>query len=134
MSPRKDDPRPGGYRPFVAARRPGGKPKHAPAWRVVVHRKHLDLWSQLADRCGVQNAQQLWDHLANQPDRPPQLGTVTRMKGKHMSGTDGWSGIHHYEIIGAGRVDYRYHPRWKTSPDADEHKVVQIVSINLSSH
>jgi hypothetical protein len=70
-----------------------------------------------------------------QPDQPPRVGTVTPMKGRHNKSTaDGTSRIYHYEVSGAGRVDYRYNPKYKTSPDGDEHPVVTIVSIDLSSH
>jgi hypothetical protein len=101
----------------------------------VVHRQHYESWAALADRCGLQNAQQLWDHLTVSPDRPPRLGTVTRMKGKNNAAlADGTSGVHHYEITGAGRVDYRFNPKFIAKPGGDEHAVVFIISIDLGSH
>jgi hypothetical protein len=105
-----EDPKPSSYRPFVSARRPGGPPAGKPKWRVIVHRKHLQLWNDLVDRCGLQAAQQCWDHLAFNADRPSPFGNITMMKGKLRHGKDGWSGVHHYEITGAGRVDFHTTP------------------------
>lgn len=135
MSPKNsDDPQPGAYRPYVAARRPGGNPENKPAWRVVVHHKFLTLWNDLVVRCGLQQAQQLWDYLAFQPDKPSPYGNVSLMKGKHMRGKDGWSGVRHYEITGAGRVDFQHNPRFTNGAQGDEHSVVRIIGIDLSSH
>ncbi|MFF1818493.1 hypothetical protein ACFVWG_14425 [Kribbella sp. NPDC058245] len=128
-------PQPGRYRPYVAARAPEGRPDQAPQWRLLVHRKHQQMWRDLADRCGLQNAQQAWDHLTQQPDRPPKLGTVTAMKGKHFAAKpDGTSGVYHYEITGAGRIDYRFNRTYRVSPGSDAHAVVFIISIDLGSH
>ena len=57
------------------------------------------------------------------------------MKGRQAAALqDGSSRVYHYEVSGAGRVDYRYNPKCKTSPDGDEHAVVYVISIDLSSH
>lgn len=132
----KDDPKPGAYQPLVAARFPGsGRPDQAPVWRVLVHRKHLAEWKRIRLVCGEANAQELWEHLSQQPDQKPQLGTVTPMKGRHNGPlADGTSRIFHYEITGGGRLDYRFNARYMTSADADPHKVVQIISIDLGGH
>lgn len=130
-----DDPKPGAYRPFVAARRPGASPETPPRFRVVVHRKRAGLWAALEVEVGLQNAQRLWDHLAMRPDMPPLIGSVTPMKGgTYGPQSDGWSRVFHYEVSGAGRVDYRYNARHKTRPGGDEHSVVRIISIDLGSH
>ncbi len=100
-----------------------------------MHRKHARAWAELADRFGERNADELWDHLTSRPNRPPRLGTVTPMKGKLGKPlADGTSGVFHYEISGAGRVDYRFHPAYRTSPDRAAHPTVFIVSIDHRSH
>ena len=102
---------------------------------MLVHRKHLPDWNRVAERCGQSNARELWKHLTSQPDQAPELGTVTPMKGGHNKAKGGMSRVYHYEVTGAARVDYRYNPKYTTdSADADEHKVVQIISIDLGSH
>ena len=127
-------PAPGAYRPFVSARRPGGKPSTTPSWRVLVHRQYAETWEQLAGRVGLVNAQQFWDHVASTPDRPPKVGTSSPMKGKYGRAHDGWSRRIHYEITGAGRIDYEYHAAYRANPDGDAHRVVRILSIDLGSH
>jgi hypothetical protein len=72
---RRSSPTPGSYRPHVAARRPGGRPAVKPAFRVLVHHKYLAVWNELADRVGLANAQQFWDHVAMTPGQPPKVGT-----------------------------------------------------------
>lgn len=44
------------------------------------------------------------------------------------------SRVHHYEITGAGRIDYRYSAEYTTTAGADAHRVVQVVSIDVGSH
>ena len=108
---RKSDPAPGAYRPHSAARRPGGRPALEPAFRVLVHRKYLALWNELADRVGLANAQQFWDHVAMTPGQLPKVGTSSVMKGKHSGPKwPGYSETIHYEITGAGRIDYQFNP------------------------
>jgi hypothetical protein len=52
------------------------------------------------------------------------------MKGKHKKGGDGWSPVIHYEVSGAGRIDYQYNPAYQTSSSADEHAVVRMLVID----
>lgn len=128
-------PAPGAYSPLVSARFPlDGRPAEAPQWRVLVHRKYLDAWGELAERCGDSNAEELWRHLSLRPDHPPLLGTCTPMKGRLGKEKDGWSRVYHYELTGAARVDYRHHAKFDEGLIGDEHRVVQIVSIDYGSH
>ena len=84
---------------------------------------------------GLQNAQRVWDHLAMHPDMKPSIGSVTPMKGGRYKATaDGRSRVYHYEVSGAGRIDYRYHSSWKATGQGDPHPVVWIISIDLGSH
>jgi len=127
-------PKPGAYRPYVSARAPKGRPVTAPAWRLLVHRQYADAWENLADRVGLESAQQFYDHTTESPDQHPKVGTSGLLRGDHNKGKNGWSRRVHYEISGAGRIDYEYHPTYKTGHDGDEHPVVRILVINLSSH
>jgi hypothetical protein len=129
------DPKPGAYRPFVSARRPGSPPDSKPRFRVLVHRQYLDLWNQLVDRVGEQNAQQVWDHVAHTPDRFPSVGSSSVMKGKYAQPKwEGYSRTIHYEITGAGRIDYQYCADSQEGSQGDPHGVVKILTIDLSSH
>lgn len=125
---------PSAYQPFEPARRPGGRPSEKPPWRVLIHRKHADLWSQLPTCVGLQSAQRAWDYLAMSPNIPPEIGSSTKLKGMQKFAKDGWSAPHHYEVSGAGRIDYQYNPGYRTAPDGDPHPVVRIISLDLSSH
>lgn len=132
---RQGDPKPKSYAPFVSARYPAaGSPPKRPKWRVLVHRKHVERWNKIAEVCGERNAGEIWEHLTTQPDKPPLLGTVTPMKGRQYGKQeDGTSRVLHYEVSGAGRVDYRYNPK-TIATKGDEHPVVWIVSIDFGSH
>jgi len=127
-------PRPGAYRPFVAARAPRDRPTARPQWRLLVHRQYARDWAGLAGRVGLENAQHFYDHVTSTPDRHPDVGTSGMLRGKHNKGKDGWSNRIHYEITGAGRIDYDYHPTYRGGADNDEHPVVRILRIDLSSH
>jgi hypothetical protein len=106
---RRDNPAPGAYRPHVAARRPGGRPSARPAFRVLVHHRYLAIWNELPARVGLANAQQFWDHVAMSPGQPPKVGTSSLMKGRHAAPKwPGYSRTVHYEITGAGRIDYQF--------------------------
>lgn len=130
-----EKPQADAYSPYQAARRPVTKPGKAPRFRVLVHRKHANLWAQLAERCGDQNAQRVWDHLAYQPDQAPPIGQCTPMKGKYgRADAEGWSRVYHYEVSGAGRIDYQFHAEYQGGKLGDPHPVVRIIGINLSSH
>lgn len=132
---RATDPVPGAYRPHVAARRPGGPPEVKPAFRVLVHRQYLEVWNNLADRVGLSNAQQFWDHVATTPGQPPQVGTSCVMKGKHAAPKwPGYSKTIHYEITSAGRIDYQFNPTATDGSRGDPHGVVKILTIDLGSH
>lgn len=111
-----------------------GVPTRRPGWRVLVHRRYLSVWDSLVDRVGLARAQQFWDHVAYTPDRPPRAGRSSVMKGKHKKGGDGWSPVIHYEISGAGRIDYQYNLAYQTSKAADPHAVVRMLVIDLGSH
>lgn len=126
---------PSAYQPLVPAQRPGSRPFEQPVYRVLVHRKFRNHWDQLISRVGLQGAQQFWDHVAYTPGKVSPLASITLLRGKAGAPNGaGWSKTHHYEVSGAGRIDYQYHNAFKTSPDGDEHKVVAILTISYSSH
>ena len=132
---RRPDPAPGAYRPHVAARRPGGSPAVKPVFRVLVHYQYLELWKQLPARVGLANAQQFWDHVAMTPGQPPRVGTSSIMKGKFAAAKwPGYSKTVHYEITGAGRIDYQFNPAATEGARGDPHGVVRILTIDLGSH
>lgn len=123
------------YKPFQPAKRPGGKPDKAPLFRVLVHRQYVDHYKRMAEVVGLQQAQQFWDHIATTPDVWPSVGTSCIMRGKagYPQGP-GWSRTIHFEVSSMARVNYQYHKAFKTSKDGDPHPVVEILTINLSSH
>ncbi len=132
---RRSNPSPGAYRPHVAARRPGASPSIKPKFRVLVHRQYLDLWNALSQRVGLESAQQFWDHVAMTPGEPPAVGTSGVMKGKHAAAKwQGYSKTIHYEISGAGRIDYQYNAKSSEGRKGDTHGVVKIMTIDLESH
>lgn len=123
------------YSPFGPARSPGGRPDEKPKYRVLVHRKFSNHWLELADRVGIQQAKQFWDHVTQSPGQPSPLASITILRGKAgRAMDDGWSRTHHYEVSGAGRIDYQYHNRYQVSEDSDAHPVVAILTINFGSH
>lgn len=129
------DPQPGAYRPYVAARRPAGRPAERPRFRVLVHRRYLDVWNGLADRVGKESAQQFWDHVAVTPGQPPAVGASTVLRGKHHGPQwPGYSRTIHYEISGAGRIDYQYASSTGEGDVGDPHAAVKILTIDLGSH
>lgn len=129
------DPKPGAYRPFVAARRPGGGPTERPRFRVLVHRQYVEQWASLAERVGKENAQQFWDHVAMTPGQPPKVGRSTVLRGRHHGPKrPGYSRTVHYEITGAGRIDYQYATTTTEGQADDPHAVVKILTIDLGSH
>jgi hypothetical protein len=102
---------------------------------VLVHRQYLDVWASLAERAGKENAQQFWDHVANNPGQPPPVGRSTVLRGKHHGPKwPGYSRTVHYEITGAGRIDYQYASVTAEGTAGDEHAVVKILTIDLGSH
>ncbi len=125
----------GAYRPFVPARRPGGHPPRRPRYRILVHRQCLTLWEQLPERVGLASAQQFYDHVASAPGHPSTVGRTTILSGKAgLPKTEGFSRTVHYEISGAGRIDYQYHDTYTGGAQGDPHPVVYILTIDLSSH
>lgn len=106
----------------LAARQKGG-----PTFRVLVHHK-LSVWQELAGRVGLANAQQFWDHVA----RAAASGRKFQgHKGKHHAPKwPGYPKTIHYEITGAGRINYQFNPSATDGADG----VVKIMSIDLGSH
>ena len=102
---------------------------------MVVHHQHKDRWDELTKRVGLESAQQLYDHLAQTPDRPPAINRSTILKGKAgKPAEEGFSRTVHYEISGAARIDYQWNREYRTVPDGDPHPVVRIIAITFSSH
>lgn len=124
----------GAYDPYITIASPGGKPVTKPRFRVLMSKSMWKQWENAVSQAGDQNVQQLWNHLAYRPDQLPLLGSVTRLKGGHMKGKEGWSDVHHYEITGAGRINYQFHPDYAGGAQGDKHAVVKVTSIDMSSH
>jgi hypothetical protein len=123
------------YEPFVNARRPGGRPSRRPKYRVLVHRQYLAYYDELVQRVGLKQAQQFWDHVAHNPGTPDPIAQTCFLRGRAgRPKSPGWSRTIHYEVSGAGRIDYQYHDAYTTEPDGDPHPVVTILTINYSSH
>ncbi|MBA2447513.1 MAG: Uma2 family endonuclease [Chloroflexi bacterium] len=77
---------------------------------MLVHRRFIDDWDQLPNRVGLEAAQQFYDHVATSPGQIPAVGSATILKGslgKPLA--EGFSRTVHYEISGAGRIDFQYH-------------------------
>lgn len=123
------------YEPNVPARRHGGRPSVAPKYRVLVHRRYLEYYNDLAKRVGLKQAQQFWDHVSQNPGVPDPIASTCFLKGKagHPKGP-GWSRTVHYEVSSSARIDYQYCETYTTEPDGDPHPVVAILTINYSSH
>lgn len=123
------------YDPNVPARRPGGKPHEAPRYRVLVHRRYLGHYEELAERVGIKQAQQFWDHVARDPGNPDPIASTCFLRGRAgRPKSPGWSRTIHYEVSSSARIDYQYHDSYTTEPDGDSHPVVAILTINYSSH
>jgi hypothetical protein len=72
-----------------------------------------------------------WDHVAMTPGLPPQVGTSNVMKGKHAAPKwPGYSKTIHYEITGAGRIDYQFNPAATEDTRGVPHGVVKILTID----
>jgi hypothetical protein len=92
-------------------------------------------WTSLPERVGLENAQQFWDHVAFTPGMPPRVGSSSVMKGKHGAPKAlGFSKTLHYEISGAGRIDYQWNAEYTEGALGDAHGVVWILAIDLGSH
>lgn len=123
------------YQPFQPARYPGGRPSAQPRYRVLVHRKFADLWAALPDKVGITAVQQFYQHVAWTPGQPAAVNRTGVLRGKAGAPmAPGFSRTIHYEISGAGRIDYQYHDTYQDGAHGDPHPVVFIRAINLSSH
>lgn len=123
------------YQPYQPARRPGTKPSAKPRYRVLVHRKFIDAWNSLPERVGLAAAQQFYDHVAGCPGKPAPINRTGVLRGKAGEPmSPGFSRTIHYEISGAGRIDYQYNDAYTGGAHGDPHPVVFIRAINLSSH
>lgn len=125
----------GAYQPLRPGRRPGGKPDGAPAYRILVHRKFIDKWHELAERVGLSAAQSFWDHVAENPGLPPSTASTCFLRGKAgLPQGQGWSRTIHYELSSMARINYQYNDAYRTSTASDAHRVVAVLSIDFSSH
>jgi len=117
------------------ARAPGGRPAEKPVYRVLVHRQFVEVWNKLVDRVGLTAARQFWEHVTTTPGNPPAVGSSTILRGKHHAPEwEGYSRTIHYEISGAGRIDYQYCNGTREGSRGDSHPVVKILTIDLGSH
>ena len=123
------------YKPFEPARAPGGRPKEAPEYRVLVHRKYSNHWAEVVDRVGAQQAKQFWEHVTTTPGAKSPLASITLLKGTAgKPKADGWSRTHHYELSGSARINYQFHNQYTGGSEGDAHKVVAILTIAYGSH
>jgi hypothetical protein len=123
------------YQPFVPAARPGGRPPARPGYRVLVHRQFKEQWDQLPARVGLESAQQFYDHVATTPGAIPRVGSSTILRGSAGRPIqDGFSRTIHYEISGAGRINYQFNDAYTGGATGDPHPVVMILTITLVSH
>jgi len=68
------------------------------------------------------------------PGQPPKAGSFSVMKGKcAVPKWPGYSKTIHYEITGAGRIDYQFNPSADDGARGDSHGVVKIMSIDPGS-
>jgi hypothetical protein len=123
------------YRPFLPAARPGQRPpgNQRPPYRVLVHRQYEASWEEVPSRVGLESAQQFYDHVAWNPGQPSDVNRTTVLKGKAGRALHGFSAVIHYEISGAARINFKYHNAY-VGRDGDPHPIVQILTIDFSSH
>lgn len=127
------DPIPKGYAPFQALRRPGGPPDYQPIYRVLIHKRELKAYKQMAERLSEETLQQLWDHLAQTPYKRPDLNAGRLLRGPEFAPLpNGTSRVFHYRPGAADRVDYRYHDAWSDGSEGDPHPVVFIQNVYRS--
>lgn len=123
------------YQPFQPAKRPGGRPRSKPIYRVLVHRRYFEEYQELVDRVGETSAQQFWDHVATTPGALPRVNSTTILKGKAGApDAPGFSRTIHYEVSGAARLNYQYSDTYRVGGSGDAHHVVRIKVIDYSSH
>jgi hypothetical protein len=102
---------------------------------VVVHRRLLERWGNLAENVGLESAQQFYDHVSKTPGEPPPINSSTVLKGKAGNPKEpGFSRTIHYEVSSSGRIDYQWNADFTGGRDGDPHGVVRILAINLGSH
>ncbi len=79
--------------------------------------------------------QQFYDHVAHTPGTPPLVNSAVILRGKAGEPKfPGASRTIHYEISGAGRIDYQFVNEFRVADVGDPHPVVLILTIDLSSH
>lgn len=102
---------------------------------MLVHRRYRRVWDELPARVDLESAQQFYDHVANTPGMPPAVGRTSVLRGAAGRPLgEGFSRTIHYEISGAGRINYQYHDSFTGGAHGDPHPVVLILTIVLSSH
>jgi hypothetical protein len=102
---------------------------------VLVHRAFAADWSMLPEHVGFASAQQFYDHVAADPGRPPDINRTTVLRGRAGKPLfEGCSRTIHYEISGAGRIDYQHAQGFRGGLHGDPHAVVLILTIALGSH
>ena len=101
---------------------------------MLVHRQYEHMWDDLPARVGLESAQQFYDHVAWTPGEPPRVNFSMPLRGKAGRARDGFSRVYHYEISGAGRLNYRFHNAYAHGSQGDPHAIVQVLTIDLSSH
>ena len=123
------------YAPLVPARRPGGKPKNAPGYRILVERKYASSWREIADRVGLQQAQQFWDHVSQSAGEMSALASTCIPQGKAgLPKRTGLSRTYHYELSSKARIDNQFSDDYRTSGEADPHPVDCIWTMDYTSH
>lgn len=123
------------YNPLEPARRPGGRPEAQPRYRVLVHHRFANHYAELVDRVGLQQAQQLWDHLSQVPGGQSGIAATCILRGKAGKPLGpGWSRTVHYELTGSARADYQFHDAYQVDGEGDPHPVVAILTLNFGSH
>jgi hypothetical protein len=84
---------------------------------------------------GIQQAKQFWDHVSINPGQKSPLASIAILRGKAgIPMADGWSRTYHYEVSGAGRIDYQFNNEHQTHEGGDKHRVVAILTISYGSH
>ena len=125
----------GAYLPFQPVPRPGGHPNEKPVYRLLVHHKYRKTWDEMVRRVGVTSVQQFYDHVTFTPERPPDVNSSVILRGKAgQPKLPGWSRTVHYEISGAGRINYQYARHFEGGAHGDAHPVVFVLTIDLGSH
>lgn len=93
------------------------------------------MWAQLAKKVGLEGAQQFYDHVSLSPGQPPRINSASILRGKAgRPKFEGASRTIHYEISGAGRIDYQFVDNYTGGLHGDPHNVVFILTIDFDSH